>query len=192
MLRLKIYKLLGRGASALQRSLQGPGSVGDLPLLGHRAALSLAPGNFPHLPLYLVSSSPAVLPHPLREQSQLLWQPNMPWKDASPLWRPGLLGWNFRETGKGGHSVSSSVSSSWSTPERIEWISLSSGLISDRERFALAGTPPMHPRVRFVNCLPLALLSGYPSWAFCNHPWQGDLSRSQSVPADHKWPLIFR
>lgn len=72
MLRLKIYKLLGRGASALQRSLQGPGSVGDLPLLGHRAALSLAPGNFPHLPLYLVSSSPAVLPHPLREQSQLL------------------------------------------------------------------------------------------------------------------------
>ena len=102
-----------------------------------------------------------------------------------------LLGWNFRETGKGGHSVSSSVSSSWSTPERMEWISLSSGLISDRERFTLAGTPPMHPRVRFVSCLPLDLLSGYPSLAFCNHPWQGDLSRSQSVPADHKWPLIF-
>lgn len=46
MLRLKIYKLLGRGASALQRSLQGPGSVGDLPLLGRWAALSLAPGEF--------------------------------------------------------------------------------------------------------------------------------------------------
>ena len=45
-------------------------------------------------------------------------------------------------------------------PERIEWIFLSSGLISDRGRFALAGTPPMHPRVRFVNCLPWLCFQG--------------------------------
>ena len=104
---------------------------------------------------------------------------------VSPLWRPALLGWHFRETGKG-DSVSGSAASSWSAPDA--WNGSLRGLawFLTAEAWPSLGPPPcMQPRVRFASRLPLALLSGHPSWASRDQPRQGDPSRLQSVAADH-------
>lgn len=71
-------------------------------------------------------------------------------------------------------------------------ISLGSGLGSDSGGLPSLGPPPsMQPRVRFAHRLPLALLSGPPSWAPRDYPRQGDPSRFQSVPADHSAHSYF-
>lgn len=165
--------------------------LGDLPLLGRPAALPLAPGEFSPpsaFPGLSQSCGPAAPPQRGSPSccDNRISHGRMPLHSDVLYYSGEISERQEKEETRSGvpsHPHDEPQRASSGSPSVLVWF-LTGKLCPCWE-------PPMHPRVRFVNRLPLALLSGYPSWAFCNYPWQGDLSRLQSVPADHKWPLIF-